>query len=44
MRLALIFTLSAVGVLAAALLAALVMRDTKPPVAPVEERELVTAR
>jgi hypothetical protein len=36
------FTVGAAGVLA--LLAALVMRDTRPPVAPAEERELVTAR
>ena len=39
------FTVGALGVLAAALLAALVMRDAKHPVAPAqEERELVAAR
>ena len=37
------FTISAIGVLAAAVLAALVMRDTKPAPAavPAEEPELV---
>ena len=38
------FTISAIGVLAAALLAFLVMRDTRPTAVPAEERELVTTR
>jgi EmrB/QacA subfamily drug resistance transporter len=38
------FTISAIGVLAAALLAFLVMRDAKPSAAPAEEPELVAAR
>lgn len=38
------FTISAIGVLAAALLATLVMRDVKTPVARTEEREVAAAR
>jgi hypothetical protein len=37
------FTVGALGVLAGALLATLVMRDAKPSATPAEERELVTA-
>jgi hypothetical protein len=38
------FTISAIGVLAAALLATVIMRDSKPPVtqAPEPEHELVS--
>ncbi|MGH3204227.1 MAG: hypothetical protein ACRDOA_04990 [Streptosporangiaceae bacterium] len=35
------FTISAIGVLAAAVLATVIMRDSRPTAVPAEERELV---